>query len=48
MKEILLESGFPIFFPEKVMEESERLPELIPAAEIATTQRHARCAYVYH
>jgi ribonuclease R len=35
MKEILLESGFPIFFPEQVLEESERLPELIPAAEIA-------------
>jgi ribonuclease R len=35
MKEILLESGFPIFFPEKVLEESERLPDLIPAAEIA-------------
>jgi ribonuclease R len=35
MKEILLESGFPIFFPEQVIEESERLPELIPAAEIA-------------
>src|SRR5579871_3055485 len=35
MKEILLESGFPIFFPENVLEESERLPDLIPEAEIA-------------
>ncbi len=35
MKEILLENGFPIFFPENVLEESERLPELIPASEIA-------------
>jgi len=35
MKEILLEAGFPIFFPENVLEESERLPDLIPAAEIA-------------
>src|SRR5580693_475496 len=35
MKEILLENGFPIFFPENVLEESARLPELIPAAEIA-------------
>jgi ribonuclease R len=35
MKEILLEAGFPIFFPENVLEESERLPDLIPADEIA-------------
>ncbi len=35
MKEILLENGFPLFFPENVLEESERLPDLIPAAEIA-------------
>jgi len=34
MKEILLENGFPLFFPEAVLEESERLPDLIPAAEI--------------
>ena len=35
MKEILLENGFPIFFPENVLEESERLPDAIPAAETA-------------
>lgn len=35
MKDILLENGFPIFFPENVLEESERLPDLIPADEIA-------------
>lgn len=35
MKDILLEAGFPIFFPKNVLEESERLPDLIPAAEIA-------------
>lgn len=35
MKEILLEAGFPIFFPENVLEESERLPDLIPSDEIA-------------
>jgi ribonuclease R len=29
MKEILLENGFPIFFPETVIEESERLPNII-------------------
>ncbi len=36
MKEILLENGFPIFFPENVLEESGRLPDLIAAAEIAS------------
>jgi ribonuclease R len=35
MKEILLENGFAIFFPESVTEESERLPDLISSAEIA-------------
>ncbi|HMI63017.1 MAG TPA: ribonuclease R [Puia sp.] len=36
MKEILLENGFPIFFPENVLEESQRLPDVIAASEIAT------------
>ena len=35
MKEILLENGFPIFFPENVLEESGRLPDLIGQSEIA-------------
>jgi len=34
MKEILLENGFPIFFPEGVMEESLRLPDRIGEAEV--------------
>jgi len=34
MKEILLENGFPLFFPEEVTEESERLPDRIAASEI--------------
>jgi len=34
MKEILLENGFPIFFPENVIEESERLPDVIASSEI--------------
>jgi ribonuclease R len=35
MKEIMLENGFPIFFPENVLEEAERLSDLIPTVEIA-------------
>jgi ribonuclease R len=34
MKEILLENGFPLFFPDAVIEESERLPDLIASSEI--------------
>ncbi len=34
MKEILLENGFTIVFPEKVLEESAGLPETIPAADM--------------
>lgn len=34
MKEILLENGFPISFPDDVIEESERLPEIISKSEI--------------
>ena len=29
MKEILMENGFPLFFPENVIEEGERLPDMI-------------------
>ena len=35
MKEILLEAGFPIFFPEAILEASAALPEQIDPAEIA-------------
>ncbi|RYZ57855.1 MAG: RNB domain-containing ribonuclease, partial [Chitinophagaceae bacterium] len=34
MKEILLEAGFPIEFPEEVMEEAARIPDAIPEEEI--------------
>jgi len=34
MKEILLEAGFPVFFPDTVIEESERLPDIISKEEI--------------
>lgn len=34
MKEILLENGFPLRFPEDVVEESERIPDTISADEI--------------
>src|SRR5579863_4117975 len=35
MKEIILENGFPVFFPEVVIEQSERLPDIISTDEIA-------------
>ena len=35
MKEILLENGFPLDFPEDVMEEAERIPETITDQEIS-------------
>jgi ribonuclease R len=34
MKEILIENGFAVIFPEKVLEASEQLPETIPAADL--------------
>lgn len=34
MKEILMQNGFPLFFPEEVIEESERIPDAIPQSEI--------------
>lgn len=35
MKEILAQAGFPLFFPEEVLEEAERLPEVLDSNEIA-------------
>ena len=35
MKELLAQAGFPLFFPEDVLEESERLPEQLAQTEIA-------------
>lgn len=34
MKEILLENGFPIGFPDEVMEEAQRIPDIISEDEI--------------
>jgi ribonuclease R len=34
MKEILMENGFPLFFPENVLEEAERIPDRISQSEI--------------
>lgn len=34
MKEILMENGFPLEFPEDAMEEAARIPDTIPHAEI--------------
>jgi ribonuclease R len=34
MKELLAQAGFPLFFPEDVLEASERLPDVLDAAEI--------------
>lgn len=34
MKELLAQAGFPLSFPEDVMEEAERLPEILDSAEI--------------
>ncbi|WP_205514412.1 ribonuclease R [Longitalea arenae] len=34
MKEILMENGFPLFFPENVLEEAERIPDTISPDEI--------------
>ena len=35
MKEILMENGFPLFFPENVIEEAAAIPDIISQAEIA-------------
>ncbi|MBI2282702.1 MAG: ribonuclease R [Bacteroidetes bacterium] len=34
MKELLAQAGFPLFFPEDVQEESERLPDVLDSEEI--------------
>lgn len=34
MKELLAQAGFPLFFPDDVMEEAERLPEILDSEEI--------------
>ncbi len=34
MKELLAQAGFPLFFPEDVLEASKRLPDVLDAAEI--------------
>jgi ribonuclease R len=36
MKQILMENGFPLNFPDDVIEESERIPEELPQKEIVT------------
>ena len=35
MKELLAQAGFPLFFPEDVLEESERLPDVLDSLEIS-------------
>ncbi|SJZ94359.1 ribonuclease R [Sediminibacterium ginsengisoli] len=35
MKELLAQAGFPLFFPDDVMEEAARLPEILSSEEIA-------------
>ncbi|MFN9665666.1 MAG: ribonuclease R [Bacteroidota bacterium] len=34
MKELIAQNGFPLVFPDEVLEEAARLPEQIPAAEL--------------
>ncbi len=34
MKELLAQAGFPLYFPDDVLEEAARLPEILPQAEI--------------
>ncbi|MDP1811240.1 MAG: ribonuclease R [Sediminibacterium sp.] len=34
MKELLAQAGFPLFFPDDVLEESQRFPEMLDAEEI--------------
>ncbi len=48
MKEILMENGFPLFFPENVFEEAARIPDTISQDEINVRKRLPRYTYVYH
>jgi ribonuclease R len=41
MKELLVEHGFPLLFEDEVLEESERIPDLVPSVEI-TNRRDIR------
>jgi ribonuclease R len=34
MKDILMQNGFPLMFPEEVIEETARIPDIIPQSEI--------------
>jgi hypothetical protein len=47
MKEILMENGFPLFFPENVLEEAERIPDAIPQSEI-DKERFPRYPHIHH
>ena len=47
MKEILLENGFAIVFPEKVMEAAVRLPETIPPHDLEGQKGFQESADLY-
>ncbi|MBL0882887.1 MAG: ribonuclease R [Chitinophagaceae bacterium] len=43
MKELLAQAGFPLFFPEDILEEAERLPDVLDSAEI---KNRKDCRYI--